>query len=188
MEVWCNNAGINHNAGWRKCMDIDIVSAKHFFFMINLSQILLTFFVGCHWRLLTLNRWLWWWAPTMPWTGWARRRVRKTNASQGLIVFSKILWKMQNFCVELFLFLQVEGEVWLLTQPLWLVWSSTRSTRNPTIAKLNQSMWEKYALWRGYALSHDNFCNCLLCFLFHWWICCDLEWQIKLELAQPQIR
>ena len=154
MEVWCNNAGINHNAGWRKCMDIDIVSAKHFFFMINLSQILLTFFVGCHWRLLTLNRWLWWWAPTMPWTGWARRRVRKTNASQGLIVFSKILWKMQNFCVELFLFLQVEGEVWLLTQPLWLVWSSTRSkksnyckTKSIHVRKIRPWTWVCTVTW-----------------------------------------
>merc|ERR1712037_1031098 len=26
VEVWCNNAGINHNAGWRKCMDIDIMA------------------------------------------------------------------------------------------------------------------------------------------------------------------
>jgi NAD(P)-dependent dehydrogenase (short-subunit alcohol dehydrogenase family) len=26
VEVFCNNAGINHVPGWRKCMDIDIVS------------------------------------------------------------------------------------------------------------------------------------------------------------------
>jgi len=26
VEIWCNNAGINHNAGWRKCMDIDIMA------------------------------------------------------------------------------------------------------------------------------------------------------------------
>merc|ERR1711990_201488 len=25
VDIWCNNAGINHNAGWRKCMDIDIM-------------------------------------------------------------------------------------------------------------------------------------------------------------------
>merc|ERR1719391_1536314 len=26
VDIWCNNAGINHNAGWRKCMDIDIMA------------------------------------------------------------------------------------------------------------------------------------------------------------------
>lgn len=26
VEIWCNNAGINHNSGWKKCMDIDIMS------------------------------------------------------------------------------------------------------------------------------------------------------------------
>ena len=26
VDIFCNNAGINHLPGWRKCMDIDIVS------------------------------------------------------------------------------------------------------------------------------------------------------------------
>jgi len=26
VDIWCNNAGINHNSGWRKCMDIDIMA------------------------------------------------------------------------------------------------------------------------------------------------------------------
>merc|ERR1711990_706660 len=26
VDIWCNNAGINHNAGWKKCMDIDIMA------------------------------------------------------------------------------------------------------------------------------------------------------------------
>ena len=29
VSIFCNNAGINHTAGWKKCMDIDIVS-EHF--------------------------------------------------------------------------------------------------------------------------------------------------------------
>jgi hypothetical protein len=31
VEVFCNNAGINHVPGWRKCMDIDIVSIQTLF-------------------------------------------------------------------------------------------------------------------------------------------------------------
>ena len=27
VDIFCNNAGINHLPGWRKCMDIDIVSS-----------------------------------------------------------------------------------------------------------------------------------------------------------------
>lgn len=30
VDIWCNNAGINHNSGWQKCMDIDIVR-RHIF-------------------------------------------------------------------------------------------------------------------------------------------------------------
>jgi len=26
VDIWCNNAGINHTAGWKKCMDIDIMA------------------------------------------------------------------------------------------------------------------------------------------------------------------
>lgn len=26
VDIWCNNAGVNHKAGWRNCMDIDIIS------------------------------------------------------------------------------------------------------------------------------------------------------------------
>jgi len=26
VDIWCNNAGINHTAGWQKCMDIDIMA------------------------------------------------------------------------------------------------------------------------------------------------------------------
>lgn len=26
VDIWCNNAGINHNSGWRKCMEIDIMA------------------------------------------------------------------------------------------------------------------------------------------------------------------
>ena len=26
VDIFCNNAGINHTAGWKKCMEIDIVS------------------------------------------------------------------------------------------------------------------------------------------------------------------
>ena len=26
VDIFCNNAGINHTAGWKKCMQIDIVS------------------------------------------------------------------------------------------------------------------------------------------------------------------
>ena len=25
VSIFCNNAGINHTAGWKKCMDVDIV-------------------------------------------------------------------------------------------------------------------------------------------------------------------
>ena len=26
VDIFCNNAGISHTAGWKKCMQIDIVS------------------------------------------------------------------------------------------------------------------------------------------------------------------
>jgi NAD(P)-dependent dehydrogenase (short-subunit alcohol dehydrogenase family) len=42
VEVFCNNAGINHVPGWRKCMDIDIVSIHtllNFFLFEKLSYI-----------------------------------------------------------------------------------------------------------------------------------------------------
>ena len=28
VSIFCNNAGINHTAGWRKCLDVNIVSKQ----------------------------------------------------------------------------------------------------------------------------------------------------------------
>ena len=28
VSIFCNNAGINHTAGWRKCLDVNIVSKR----------------------------------------------------------------------------------------------------------------------------------------------------------------
>jgi len=30
VDIFCNNAGINHIPGWRKCMEIDIVCILYF--------------------------------------------------------------------------------------------------------------------------------------------------------------
>jgi hypothetical protein len=35
VEVFCNNAGINHVPGWRKCMDIDIVSNEYSYTVLS---------------------------------------------------------------------------------------------------------------------------------------------------------
>ncbi len=35
VEMFCNNAGINHVPGWRKCMDIDIVSNEYSYTVLN---------------------------------------------------------------------------------------------------------------------------------------------------------
>jgi hypothetical protein len=37
VEVFCNNAGINHVPGWRKCMDIDIVFHIMKLFLYSMS-------------------------------------------------------------------------------------------------------------------------------------------------------
>ena len=80
VDIWCNNAGINHNAGWRKCMDIDIVSRTLLVIysscLNSMSHSWLQMKLWVSHPFVTLNRWLWWWAPTMPWTGWAGWRVR----------------------------------------------------------------------------------------------------------------
>jgi len=40
VDIWCNNAGINHNSGWQKCMDIDImaVMAGTYYAMDRMSK------------------------------------------------------------------------------------------------------------------------------------------------------
>ena len=80
VDIWCNNAGINHNAGWRKCMDIDIVSSPLLVIysscLNSMSHSWLQLKLWVSHPFVALNRWLWWWAPTMPWRGWAGWRVR----------------------------------------------------------------------------------------------------------------
>ena len=108
--------------------------STHFFFMINLPQILLTFWVG----RLSLKTFYSQQMAVMMGTYYAMDRMSKTKGEEKQMQAKSedIFWNVWenakhfvlNFC------LQVEGEVWLLTQPLWLVWSSTRSTRNPAVA------------------------------------------------------
>ena len=40
VDIFCNNAGINHLLGWRKCMQIDIVSSSLLSFFLDNGMML----------------------------------------------------------------------------------------------------------------------------------------------------